>query len=167
MKRLQPGGFTLIEIMITIVVVALLTTIALPSYLEHVAKGKRAEGRKALLMAMQAQERFYTTRTPTVADPIRYANTTEFPTLFGLAGTATVYSGENPALATGHYTLTVSNPAGCPIASCVQITATPNGSHAPDTKCGNLGLRSTGERTTTGTQSGQTAEQILAYCWGK
>ncbi|MGH9960023.1 MAG: type IV pilin protein, partial [Pyrinomonadaceae bacterium] len=53
-------GFTLIELMITVAVVAILASIALPSYLEQVRKSKRAEGKSALLRAAQNMERYYT-----------------------------------------------------------------------------------------------------------
>lgn len=167
-QRFVSRGFTLIELMIAVAIVALLVAVALPSYLENAAKSRRAEGRTALLKALQLQERFYTTRTPTVADPIRYGQAADLPALFGLGAGAVVFSGENPALVTGHYILTVAAAtAGCPIASCVVVVATPQGNHAPDPRCRVLTLSSTGVRTTTGTQPGFTADQNLAYCWGR
>lgn len=54
------AGFTLIELMITVAIVALLASIAYPAYTDAVLKGKRAEGRTALLNLMQQQERFFT-----------------------------------------------------------------------------------------------------------
>lgn len=54
------NGFTLIELMITVAVIAILAAIAYPSYLDQVRKGRRAEGRDALLAIAQAQERYYT-----------------------------------------------------------------------------------------------------------
>jgi type IV pilus assembly protein PilE len=46
--------------MITVAIVALLAAIAYPSYLNSINKGRRAEGRSALLNLLQQQERFYT-----------------------------------------------------------------------------------------------------------
>ena len=53
-------GFTLIELMITVAVVGFLAAVAYPAYTNQIAKGRRAECRAGLYMAMQQQERYYT-----------------------------------------------------------------------------------------------------------
>lgn len=64
MKRRHPSlkqcrrGFTLIEIMITVAILAILTAVALPSFLDSMRKGRRAEAFSALSALQQAQERF-------------------------------------------------------------------------------------------------------------
>lgn len=50
--RSQPG-FTLIEIMVVAVIVAILATIAYPSYQSSIRKAKRSEGHAALMQLMQ------------------------------------------------------------------------------------------------------------------
>ncbi|WP_082585882.1 type IV pilin protein [Hydrogenophaga sp. Root209] len=50
-------GFTLIELMIAVAVVALLAAVALPSYNEFVMRSHRANARAALLQAAQWMER--------------------------------------------------------------------------------------------------------------
>jgi len=54
------GGFTLVELMITVAIVGILASIAYPSYTEQIRKGRRAECRSGLLQSMQQQERYYT-----------------------------------------------------------------------------------------------------------
>ena len=53
-------GFTLIELMITVAIVALLGALVYPSYQESVRKARRAEGRVALMEMLQQQERYMT-----------------------------------------------------------------------------------------------------------
>ena len=51
-------GFTLIEIMIAVVIVAILAAIALPSFMDSVRKSRRSEAFAALSGLQQAQERW-------------------------------------------------------------------------------------------------------------
>ncbi len=50
------AGFTLVELMISIAIIALLLSIAIPSYLQHVRKSKRAEAQGALVSFANAME---------------------------------------------------------------------------------------------------------------
>lgn len=58
----KPNGFTLIELMITVAVVAILARIALPSYTEYVNRSHRANAKNTLLQAAQWMERAATTQ---------------------------------------------------------------------------------------------------------
>ena len=52
-------GFTLIELMIVISILAILVTVGYPSYMEHVKKSRRAEGMGQLLELANRMERYY------------------------------------------------------------------------------------------------------------
>jgi type IV pilus assembly protein PilE len=49
-------GFTLIEVMIVVVVIALLAAIGYPSYRDHIARGQRSQGQQFLSDIAQRQE---------------------------------------------------------------------------------------------------------------
>lgn len=55
---MRTRGFSLIEIVIVMAILAVLAVLTLPSFREHVLKGRRAEAREALLALQLAQERF-------------------------------------------------------------------------------------------------------------
>jgi type IV pilus assembly protein PilE len=53
-------GFTLIELMITVAVLAILAAIALPSYQDSLRKSRRAQAKADILEYAQQMERFHT-----------------------------------------------------------------------------------------------------------
>lgn len=95
-------GFTLIELMIVVVVIAILTTIAYPSYLEYITRARRSDGQAALLDLASRMEKYYseqnTYQTATIATggatDIRATNTSPdgWYTLSIPAQTATTYT---------------------------------------------------------------------------
>jgi len=56
----QTRGFTLIELMIAVAIVAIISAIAIPSYQNSIRKSRRPEAKSALLDLAARQERYYT-----------------------------------------------------------------------------------------------------------
>ncbi len=142
-------GFTLIELMIAMVVIAILAAVGYPSYLDYVARGKRAEGKGALLRAAQQLERFYSVNN---CYPSNTANCASAGSSAAALTAASINAFSGDSAASSAYNLTVTTNA-----QDFTVTATPI---FTDTKCGNLTLTNTGAKGKTGTES-------MLNCWSK
>lgn len=60
MKHKRAQGFTLVEVLATLAIVALLASIALPSFRNQVVKSRRADAKTTIMEVMQQQETFFT-----------------------------------------------------------------------------------------------------------
>ena len=54
----RSAGFTLIEVMVTVVIVGILTAVALPSYRAHIMKGKRSAAQAQMMDIANREEQF-------------------------------------------------------------------------------------------------------------
>jgi type IV pilus assembly protein PilE len=99
----KTSGFTLIEVMVALAIVAILAAVAFPSYQSYVRRGIRAQGQVFLVDLAQRQEQFF-------LDQRRYAT--------DIGGGSGELSFSVPAEVSKHYTLqrpfTVSNASGAP-----------------------------------------------------
>lgn len=62
--RAKQDGFTLVELMIVIVVVAILAAVGVPTYQQYTARSKIAEATAALADLRVRMEQFYADQTP-------------------------------------------------------------------------------------------------------
>lgn len=126
-------GFTLIELMIAVAVIAILATIALPAYQDSIRKSKRSDGKAGLVDAASRLEQYYLdNKTYTVQ-----------MTNLGYSADASV------ATTDSHYKMSVSNSPCANISSCYTVTAIPQGDQASDS-CGTLTINSMGTKTPSG-----------------
>lgn len=127
-------GFTLVELLATIVVISMLAGIAWPNYQRHVLKAHRSEGMSALNNLLQAQEDFYLDNR---------AYTTDLTDLGYSSST-------NVATDNGRYQLSASTcTTQTQLTQCIQLTATAQGKQTGDNNgnSGNLTLNSLGEKS--------------------
>ena len=150
-RRSRNAGFTLIELMIAVAVIALLAAIALPSYQDHLLKVRRAEGKAALLRALQLEERWYTSNGTYVAD---------LGPLFGLGAGVVPKSGEDPSQGKYNLTATADPANGNVLTQGVLLTGTPAAPFT-DPYCGTLTINSLGVKTFSGTNGKGTKD----LCW--
>jgi type IV pilus assembly protein PilE len=58
-KPFPSRGFTLIEVMVVVAIIAILAGVALPSYQEHVRKSRRVDAKETLTRLATQQERYF------------------------------------------------------------------------------------------------------------
>jgi type IV pilus assembly protein PilE len=118
-------GFSLIELMIVVAVVAILSSVAYPSYQSHIRKSNRSAVQAFLMeVAARQQQRFLDVRS--------YAPSL---TVLGMGASSDVQA---------RYEITVATVAGPP--PTFTLTAAPKLSQASDS-CGTITVTSTGART--------------------
>ncbi len=140
--RPRNSGFTLIEIMVTLLILALLTLIAYPSFMQSVRKSNRTDAHTALTRAASNLERFFGTNGTYTTDTSRLRLAMD-------AGTA--YSDNR------HYVITVAAGAtGIGSSYVVSATAKPGDMQTGDTGCTGLTVDSLGRRT---------PDPVSSRCW--
>lgn len=124
-------GFTLLELMIVVVIIAILAAVAIPTFGRYAIRAHRVDGQELLLRIANAQERFYATNN-------HYGALTEL----GYA---------NPApTEKGYYNVSMVPAAASTSAQTFTATATPTTAQAKD-DCKNLTIDNSGVRASSGT----------------
>jgi len=135
--RRKHSGFTLIELMIVLVVVAILASFAIPSYLSQVRKSRRSDATSTLGDLQLRQERYR-------AENATYGTVIQL----GLTTSGTSYASPN-----GYYTVSLGTVSGnCPTTGStaettansywLQAAAVSTSSQAKDTGCTTMLLKS-------------------------
>ncbi|SMC19513.1 type IV pilus assembly protein PilE [Desulfacinum hydrothermale DSM 13146] len=97
-RGIEAKGFSLVELMVTVAIMAILAAVAVPAYINHVNRVKQSEAASYLMTARLEQEEFF-------ADNNRYASTiTCLPSFGGACGTQKVHL--------KYYTFFVENVSG-------------------------------------------------------
>lgn len=153
----RTGGFTIVEMLITIVIVSILATLALPSYRQYVMRANRTVAKAALQDLVTRQESY-------ALDHKGYA--TSFSAL-GITGTGAYVTSDGVLsgnAANALYTFTLASSSGT-VSSCALTGSATRLSYAliatpatnADTKCGNLCFTSAGDRGS--------SLSTVADCW--
>ena len=127
-------GFTLLEVVIVVAIVAILTAIALPTYRSAVLRGNRADAKAVLMESAQYMERYFTTHNTYVgATPLT---------------TVSAVSPKGATVSAGNIKYSISFAASQPTASTFVLQADPANGQVGD-PCGMLTLSNTGAQTPT------------------
>jgi type IV pilus assembly protein PilE len=142
-------GFTLIELMIAVVVVAILAAVALPSFMDSIRKSRRSEAFNALSNVQQAQERWRTNNAAYAAE---------------LGASGLNIQATTPG---GYYTLTLGNVTATTYDAVA--TAVAGKSQANDGSCAKLGVQMNGGnvRYAANTTAGALAYANTNPCWSR
>ena len=139
-------AFTLIELMITLLLVVILSGISYPTFIDSLYKSRRMEAKVTLMAFSNAMERFFTQNATYLGAG-----------LSGDTGVASIFSATSP-LGSGvaYYNLTIS----AATVTSYTLTASPIGLQEND-KCGDLSLTDLGVKAITNSANGI----VLKDCW--
>jgi type IV pilus assembly protein PilE len=144
---MRSAGFSLIELMVTVVVASILVAIAVPTYTAQVRKSRRTDAKTALLDLAGREERFFSTNNgayTAVAASLGYSGS--FPVTIGSG----YYQIAAPVVVAGTTTAVAT----------FSITATPIGTQVNDTSCASFTINSQGQQLATGTDPNPNVD-----CW--
>ena len=136
MRANKNRGFTLLELMIVVMVVAILAALAMYNYAKYGYRSRRVDGQSLLMNIAAAEQRFYTNYN-------NYASSITSAPPAGLG----LNSASSPS--PGYYTASIVVAAD---GQSYTLTATPNAAQAKD-QCKKLTLTDTGVKNMSGNTS--------------
>jgi type IV pilus assembly protein PilE len=144
----RTGGFTLVELMITVVILAIIVGVAMPAYTQQMHKSRRTEARNTLLDLAGREERFLSIQGT-----------------YGQNAADVGYGALPFTTINGYYNVTVLAPdpnAVTPTNPSFIITATAAGLQASDTDCATFTVNQIGQ------QVALTSAAVVntTTCWG-
>ena len=140
-RQRSPQGFSLLELLIAVAIAGILASIAYPSYLTQVRKGRRSDAMQALSQIQQAQERWRAINPSYASNSLL---TPAWPDGLGIAATT----------AGAYYTLSIGDD---PTESSYTASALARASQAADAGCTTL---------TTSINNG-TVSNTPEACWSR
>ena len=142
-KNKLNSGYTLVELMIVVTIVAVLGAIAYPNYIEHVQKSKRADAKDTLLSMAARQERWFLQNQ-------RYSGDID-----SLGGNLSPEE---------YYTMSVATTDcdGGDGTACFTITATARDTQANDLDCARFTLDNYGRKAAFNSGGGADSDDL---CW--
>lgn len=131
-------GFTLLELMIVVMIIAILAAVAIPSYRQYVVRSHRTDAQRALMDVAGRQERYF------------YSNNGYADTLAKLSASSN--------MAGSYYTVSIPSASSTDFT----VTATAVGTQQKDDAlCQTLSLNRAGVQQSTGSTTNS------PKCWGK
>jgi type IV pilus assembly protein PilE len=141
-RRARSGGFTLVELMVTVAITGILAAVAYPSYTSYIVRTQRSKASSCVAEMAQFMERVYATN-------LVYNQNNGVATVLPASQCRTDIA--------SRYTLSFAS--GQPTARTFAVQAVPQGQQASaDATCGTLSLSQTGAKTISGSGT-------VASCW--
>jgi type IV pilus assembly protein PilE len=147
-RGLRVRGFTLVEVLVVVTIVAISAAIAIPNYTAYVSRSYRSDARGKLLEAATWMQRRYTESSPPA-----------YPT-----GTLPTALAQSPYPGTARYNLSIATGSS---ATAYSLEAAPTGNMSSD-ECGTFTVDNFGTKgLTVGGTAQATTSSLFVNCWNQ